>query len=111
MRASRSFADGSTARAPTALGGCMAASGFDAYRQVGTATADPITLTSMLYDGALKAIRRARIFCTQGERQRFLDETQRAHLIIGELLATLDLEQGELPRNLAALYAYCIRCI
>ena len=30
----------------------MAASGFDAYRQVGTATADPITLTSMLYDGA-----------------------------------------------------------
>ena len=89
----------------------MAASAFDAYRQVGTVTADPIALTSMLYEGALKAIRRARLFANSGDRQKFIDETHRAHLIIGELLSTLDLEQGDLPRTLAAVYAYCIKCI
>lgn len=90
----------------------MTTEGYNAYRTVGTTTADPVTLTTMLYDGALKALRRARMFAQQGETQRFFDETGRAHLIVGELLATLDMEQGgEIARNLSALYVYCMRCI
>jgi flagellar protein FliS len=89
----------------------MTAYAHDAYRTVRTTTADPVTLTAMLYDGALKAIRRARVFAEQGNRQRFADEATRAHLIVGELLATLDMSQGELPRSLSAIYVYCIRCI
>ena len=90
----------------------MTTEGYNAYRTVGTTTADPVTLTTMLYDGALKALRRARMFAQQGETQRFFDETGRAHLIVGELLAALDMEQGgEIARNLSALYVYCMRCI
>lgn len=90
----------------------MTTEGYTAYRTVGTTTADPVTLTTMLYDGALKALRRARMFAQQGETQRFFDETGRAHLIVGELLATLDMEQGgEIARTLSALYVYCMRCI
>lgn len=90
----------------------MTTEGYNAYRTVGTTTADPVTLTTMLYDGALKALRRARMFAQQGETQRFFDETGRAHLIVGELLATLDMEQGgEIARTLSALYVYCMRCI
>ncbi|MBI2765842.1 MAG: flagellar export chaperone FliS [Chloroflexi bacterium] len=89
----------------------MTAHAHNAYRTVRTTTADPITLTSMLYDGALKALRRARIFAEQQEGQRFNDEVSRAHLIVGELLATLDMSQGELPKALAAIYVYCIRRI
>jgi flagellar protein FliS len=90
----------------------MTTTAHEAYRTVSASTADPITLTTMLYDGALKAIRKARLFQEQGNRQRFLDETGRAHLIVGELLATLDREQGgELAVNMASLYSYCIRCL
>lgn len=89
----------------------MTTEAYNAYRTVGTTTADPVTLTTMLYDGALKAMRRARMFGEQGDAQRFFDETGRAHLIVGELLATLDLTQGEIATNLAGLYVYCMKCI
>lgn len=88
----------------------MTQNGYETYRAVDTTTADPVTLTTMLYEGALKAIRRARLFAG-GDRQKFAAEAERAHLIVGELLATLDMEQGELPRNLSAIYAYCIQRI
>lgn len=83
-----------------------------AYTAVGTHTADPITLTTMLYDGAVKAMKKARLHFEGGNRERFLDEVGRAHLIVGELLATLDREKGgELAENMAAVYGYCIRCL
>ncbi|MGE5596176.1 MAG: flagellar export chaperone FliS [Hyphomicrobiales bacterium] len=90
----------------------MTSNAYDAYTTIGTSTADPVTLTTMLYDGAVKAMKKARIYAENGNRQRFLDETGRAHLIIGELLATLDREKGgEIADNLAAIYAYCLRCL
>lgn len=89
----------------------MSTNPFAAYQTVGTATADPVTLTTMLYDGALKAIRKARIHFQAGNRDGFLNETNRAYMIVGELLATLDLEQGELPRQMSGLYAYCMRLL
>lgn len=90
----------------------MSTNAYNAYRTAGISTADPITLTTMLYDGALKAIKKARMYSRDGNRERFLDEAQRAHLIIGELMATLDHEKGgELAGQMSAIYAYCIRCL
>ncbi|MCC6383050.1 MAG: flagellar export chaperone FliS, partial [Dehalococcoidia bacterium] len=81
-------------------------------RTIRATTADPVTLTTMLYDGALKGIRRARLFNGQGERGRFLDEIERAHLILGELLVTLDHDRGgDLARNLADVYVYAMGCL
>lgn len=84
---------------------------YSAYRVTATTTADPITLTTMLFDGGVKAIKKARMQGESGNRQAFLREVERAYLIIGELLATLDLTQGELPQRLSGIYAYCMRCI
>lgn len=89
----------------------MSTKPFDAYRTVPTTTADPITLTTMLFDGGVKAIKRARMHFEGQNRIGFVNETERAYLIVGELLATLDMEQGELPRTLSGIYAYCMRCV
>lgn len=89
----------------------MRNSGYNAYKSSEVLTADPVTLTTMLYDGAIKAMKKARIFHESGNRQGFLDEATRAHLIVGELLVTLDMEQGDLPKTLSGLYAYCMRSI
>jgi len=89
----------------------MTQNAFDAYTTAGILTADPVTLTTMLFDGALKAMGKARIHHDAGNRQGFINETGRAQLIVGELLCTLDLEQGEIAQNLSAIYSYCLRCI
>lgn len=89
----------------------MTATGTDAYRTSTINTADPVTLVSMLYDGALKCVRKARIHAESNNRQAYFDQTERASLIIGELLASLDMSQGEIPNNLASLYTYCMRLL
>jgi len=89
----------------------MTSNPYAAYRTVEATTADPITLTSMLYDGCVKALKKACIHFENGNRTGFNDETNRAYLIIGELRATLDFSQGEIATNLADVYAYCMRLI
>lgn len=89
----------------------MSSNPYAAYRTVEATTADPITLTTMLYEGAVKALKKARLHHENGNTRGFNDETNRAYLIIGELRATLDMSQGEISENLAAIYAYCLRLI
>ena len=89
----------------------MASNPYAAYRTVETTTADPITLTTMLYDGCVKALKKARIHFENGNRDGFNDETNRAYLIIGELRSTLDMSQGEIASGLAGIYGYCLRLI
>lgn len=89
----------------------MSINAYEAYKTVTTTTADPITLTTMLYDGAVKAIRKAKVHHESANRAGFTRETERAYLIIGELLATLDLEQGEIAQRLSGIYTYCMRRI
>lgn len=89
----------------------MSTNPYAAYSTVGTTTADPITLTTMLFDGAIKAIRRAKLHFEAQNRDGFLHETNRAYLIVGELLATLDMDQGELPKQMSVVYAYCLRLL
>ena len=89
----------------------MTSNPYAAYRTVDTTTADPITLTTMLYDGCVKALKKSVIHHESGNRNGFNDETNRAYLIIGELLSTLDMSQGEISQNLAGIYGYCLRQI
>lgn len=83
----------------------------NAYRTVDATTSDPVVLTTMLFDGAVKAMKKARLHFEQHNRTSFLDEISRARMIVGELLSTLDLEHGELPRTLSGIYAYCLRAL
>jgi flagellar protein FliS len=87
----------------------MSTSAHDAYRTNAILSADPVTLTSMLFDGAVKAIRRARMHAEAGKRDRSGEEIEKAFLIIGELLSTLDLNQGEIAQNLSSVYVYCLQ--
>jgi flagellar protein FliS len=89
----------------------MTSNPYSAYRTVETTTADPIALTTMLYDGCVKALKKAVIHFESGNRNGFNDETNRAYLIIGELLSTLDMNQGEIAGGLAGIYSYCLRQI
>lgn len=90
----------------------MTSNPYTAYQEVGTTTADPITLTTMLFDGGLKALKKCRMHYEAGNREKFVDENIRAQLIVGELLCTLDMEKGgELAQTLSGLYAYCLRCL
>jgi flagellar protein FliS len=87
----------------------MSAARVDAYLTQTIATADPVTLVTMLYDGAIKAVRKARLQHEDSNRTGSLDATGRAVLIVGELMAALDMDQGEVAEGLSALYAYCMR--
>lgn len=89
----------------------MTTKAHDAYRTVTTTTADPITLTTMLFEGGVKALRRARLHNEGKNREGFIKETERAYLIVGELLATLDMNQGEISQLLSGIYTYCMRLI
>lgn len=87
---------------------------INAYANVGLSTdimaADPHKLTSMLFEGALLAIAKARHAMEQGETAAKGQSISKAMAIIGEgLNASLDKEiGGELARNLSALYDYMV---
>lgn len=89
----------------------MSTNGYNAYKTIDVTTASPVKLTTMLFDGALKAIKKARLSFQNGDRQAFVDQTMKASDIVGELFVSLDMEQGELPRLLGDIYAYCIRTL
>ena len=81
------------------------------YRRVEVDTAvavsDPHTLVTMLYDGALAQIVRARAALRSGDACARGDAIGRAIRIVDEgLKASLDMRGGELAGNLNALYAY-----
>jgi flagellar protein FliS len=82
-----------------------------AYKQSTITTADPVTIVVMLFDGALKAVRKARIHHENQNRAGYAAEIQRASLIVGELLAALDMDQGEIPATLSGIYTYSLQCL
>jgi flagellar protein FliS len=87
---------------------------INAYANVGLSTdimsADPHKLTSMLFEGALLAIARARHAMNQGQPAAKGQSISKAIAIIGEgLNASLDKEAGgEMARNLSSLYDYMV---
>ncbi len=89
----------------------MSRNAYDAYSNISVLSADGVTLTTMLYDGLLKAIKKARMQHETSNRKGYQAEIERINLILGELLATLDLSQGQLPEQMSGLYVYCMRSV
>lgn len=90
-------------------------SGVLSYQKVGVESAvmsaDPHQLIVMLFDGALSALVRARLFLEQGELLSKGEALSKAiNIIDNGLKAGLNMDvEGDLSRNLASLYDYMIR--
>ncbi|EGL72697.1 flagellar export chaperone FliS [Cronobacter sakazakii] len=90
-------------------------SGIQAYQQVGlesaVMSASPHQLVVMLFDGALSALVRARLFIEQGDTvAKGQALTKAINIIDNGLKAGLNMDiGGDLPRNLASLYEYMVR--
>lgn len=90
-------------------------SGVQAYQQVGiesaVMSASPHQLVVMLFDGALSALVRARLFLEQDQMPQKGEALSKAiNIIDNGLKAGLNREVGgDLPGNLASLYEYMVR--
>ncbi|MEW7314552.1 flagellar export chaperone FliS [Buttiauxella gaviniae] len=91
------------------------ARGTQAYAQIGVESAvmsaSPHQLIVLLFDGALSALVRARLFMQQGELAAKGEALSKAiNIIDNGLKAGLDRDQGgEIAENLSSLYDYMIR--
>ncbi len=78
-----------------------------AYRESSVMTASPEQLVVMLYDGALRFLRQTEAAFGEEAYQHGGERMARAEAIIDELLATLDMDVGELAQRLQAIYVFC----
>lgn len=77
---------------------------YQQYKQTQVHTAPPETLVAMLYEGALKHLEQARQLIQAGEDPG--PPIIRAQNILVELMNGINLEAGEIAKNLHALYDY-----
>lgn len=85
----------------------MRAAGYGAYRQVQAETSSTGELLLLLYDALERHLVLADAALVAGDREAAHHPLIRAQEIVLELMASLDLGQGELPVQLSALYEYC----
>ncbi len=78
-----------------------------AYREASVMTASPEQLVVMLYDGAGRFLRQAEGSMVEGSWLQASEKLTRAEAIIDELLATLDMDAGEIAERLQAIYVFC----
>jgi flagellar protein FliS len=78
-----------------------------AYREASVMTASPEQLVVMLYDGAGRFLRQAQSAMDEGAVLHAGDRLSRGEAIIDELLATLDMDAGEIAERLQAIYVFC----
>ncbi len=84
----------------------MNANPYEQYRSTQIETAGPERLLLLLYDGAIAAVNTAMVRAVQKNREESNRYFLKAQAIIGELQAGLDMNVGEIARNLNALYDY-----
>jgi flagellar protein FliS len=77
-----------------------------AYREASVMTASPEQLVVMLYDGAGRFLRQAEGAMVDGTWLAASEKLGRAEAIIDELLATLDMDAGEVAERLQAIYVF-----
>ena len=70
-------------------------------------TASPEQLVVMLYDGAGRFLRQAEGSIIDGSWLQASEKLSRAEAIIDELLATLDMDAGEVADRLQSIYVFC----
>jgi flagellar protein FliS len=78
-----------------------------AYRQSAVLTATPEQLVVMLYDGAVRFLRQAEVALREGAWLHSFEKLGRGEAIIDELLATLNMDTGEIAERLQAIYVFC----
>jgi flagellar protein FliS len=61
----------------------------------------------MLYDGAVRFLRQAEVAMNEGAWLHSFEKLSRGEAIIDELLATLNLDTGEIAERLQAIYVFC----
>lgn len=81
---------------------------FNAYKQNSVTTASPAELTLMLYNGCLKFLNKAKQSIKEKNIQERNNNIQRAQAIIGELMATLNMDI-EISKQMLPLYDYMTR--
>ena len=79
----------------------------NAYRENSILTASPEQLVVMLYDGAGRFLRQAEGSMVDGSWLQASEKLSRAEAIIDELLATLDMDAGEVADRLQSIYVFC----
>ena len=79
----------------------------NAYREASIMTASPEQLVVMLYDGAVRFLRQAEVAMNEGAWLHSFEKLSRGEAIIDELLATLNLDTGEIAERLQAIYVFC----
>ena len=82
-----------------------------AYRESSVLTASPEQLVVMLYDGVGRFLRQAEVLLREDSFEQAHERMNRGEAIIDELLATLDMDQGQVAERLQAIYVYCKRCL
>lgn len=69
-------------------------------------TVTPAQLVLMLYNGAIRFLKQAQMGLEEGKLEVCHQNILKAQDILTELMTSLDLEQGEIARNLYQLYDY-----
>lgn len=82
---------------------------YGQYRQVQINTASPGKLILMLYQGAIKALKKAIEKIDQKEFGEKGDQLIKAQDIIMELNLALDMKKGEIAHSLNQIYLYAYR--
>lgn len=83
--------------------------GLQAYRETEVLTASPARLVIITYDTILSALTRARSGITMGNVIVSLPALDKARMLIGDLMASLDHERGgELAGRLSGVYAFTL---
>ena len=79
---------------------------YQQYQKNKIETADPKQLIFMLYDGALKHLKKGRLCLEKKDWEGTNNNLGKVQDIISELMGSLDLEAGELAENLFRLYEF-----
>jgi flagellar protein FliS len=90
----------------------MPAGQHNPYQQNAVEHADPVKLVGMMYEGALRFIRRAQKSIADSDPEGAHHNIMRAYAIVAELMATLDFEHGgEIAVKLEQCYDYVLHLL
>lgn len=84
---------------------------YASYQESSVLTASPEQLVVMLYDGAVRFLRQSEAALREHAWQQGFERLTRAEAILDELLATLNMDAGELAERLQAIYVFCKRTL
>ena len=84
----------------------MSTPGYGAYQKVQAETSSPADLIALLYGALQNDLQRAEAGLEAGDYALVNARLTRAQAIVLELLSSLDFSQGELPKQLSAIYEY-----